>query len=117
MCALCEKEPRILEPPAVSGAAGVATVATCSGCGNFAVVGYSDGRLHKFNLQSGNYRGQFTRNFVKAQSCPATSSSKDSSAHKDSVCGVAILNSSVVISASSGEDVSSEVISTSLHIC
>lgn len=111
-CNLCEKESRVLEPPAVSeGATAVATVATCSGCGNFAVVGFSDGRLHKFNLQSGIHRGQFTRSVSKKQSCLAEGLAKDSSAHKDSVCGVAILNSSIVVSASSGEEVSYKVFS------
>jgi len=41
--------PRVHAPPATS--------VSCTFCGNFVFVGYSDGQIHRFNLQSGLHRG------------------------------------------------------------
>lgn len=37
----------------------VATCLTVTHCGNFVVIGYIDGQIHKFNLQSGLHRGNY----------------------------------------------------------
>jgi U3 small nucleolar RNA-associated protein 21 len=39
------------------GRAPPATSVSCTFCGNFVFVGYSDGEIHRFNLQSGLHRG------------------------------------------------------------
>ncbi|XP_014367233.2 WD repeat-containing protein 36 [Papilio machaon] len=45
-----------LKPPEMDK--GVqATCLTVTHCGNFVVIGYSNGQVHKFNMQSGIYRG------------------------------------------------------------
>ncbi|XP_073952328.1 WD repeat-containing protein 36 [Choristoneura fumiferana] len=36
-----------------------ATCLTVTQCGNFVVIGYSNGQVHKFNMQSGIHRGQY----------------------------------------------------------
>jgi len=42
------------------GGKDVAESVDISSCGNFVVVGYHSGVMHKFNIQSGNHRGTFT---------------------------------------------------------
>jgi U3 small nucleolar RNA-associated protein 21 len=64
----------------------VATAVAISRCGQYAVVGYHDGSLHKFNVQSGLYRGDFRSSLEKA--------------HKGSVCQVVILSHNLVLSLS-----------------
>ena len=95
-----------MTPPSRCGvsaaaAAAAATALCCSSCGNFVVVGYADGRMHKFNLQSCLHRGEFLRS--------SSSSRKQQQgvekAHKGSVCGVSMMGASVVISASSDPEV------------
>lgn len=66
-------------------AAVAATSLSISPCGNYVVVGYKKGDLHKFNLQSGLYRGSFNR---KAEE----------PAHQGSVAQVEILSQSTVYS-------------------
>ncbi|PHJ22711.1 wd g-beta repeat-containing protein [Cystoisospora suis] len=75
-----------------------ATAVAVSGCGNFVVVGYSDGSMHRFNLQSCLHRGEFKRpphlqKKNKHHLLPSNSNSP--------ICSVAILNSSTVVSATS----------------
>lgn len=60
-----------------------------SGCGNFIVVGYTDGSMHRFNLQSGMHRGAFARMSAVKQ------------AHSGTVARVEVVKSSRVLSASS----------------
>lgn len=47
-------------PPEPGKVIPVATCVSCSGCGNFAVVGYSDGVVWRFNMQSAKERGALT---------------------------------------------------------
>ncbi|KAL4707333.1 hypothetical protein ACJJTC_019871 [Scirpophaga incertulas] len=51
-----------------------ATSLTVTHCGNFVIIGYSDGQVHKFNMQSGIYRGCYGK--------------KDKHGHKGAVRGV-----------------------------
>ena len=51
-----------LKHPAVESAGGIAKVVEISGCGNFALVGYTTGHVLKYNLQSGKCRGAFGGN-------------------------------------------------------
>lgn len=37
----------------------VATCLTVTNCGNFVIIGYSNGQVHRFNMQSGIHRGTF----------------------------------------------------------
>ncbi|OEH75104.1 wd g-beta repeat-containing protein [Cyclospora cayetanensis] len=111
-------EPRVLQPPSRAGvSAEPATAVCCSSCGSFCFVGYADGRMHKFNLQSCLHRGEFVRTegpLANARSTdntmgakPRSSSSRASqheawgTAHRGAVCGLAMLGPSVVASASS----------------
>ncbi|XP_045767748.1 WD repeat-containing protein 36 [Maniola jurtina] len=48
----------ILKPPGVQKDV-VATCLTVTHCGNFVIIGYSNGQVHKFNMQSGIYRGHY----------------------------------------------------------
>ncbi|XP_045524654.1 WD repeat-containing protein 36 isoform X1 [Pieris brassicae] len=43
-----------------------ATCITVTHCGNFAVIGYSNGQVHKFNMQSGLYRGHYGNEKLQA---------------------------------------------------
>ncbi|CBZ53894.1 hypothetical protein NCLIV_036760 [Neospora caninum Liverpool] len=74
-----------------------ATAVAVSGCGNFVVVGYADGSLHRFNLQSGKHRGAFTGGLGRAEGSRALVAGGG----LRSICAVAILQSSTVIAASS----------------
>ena len=51
-----------LKHPSVEKVGGVAKVVEISGCGNFALVGYTTGQVLKYNLQSGKCRGAFGGN-------------------------------------------------------
>ncbi|XP_053990390.1 WD repeat-containing protein 36-like [Hylaeus volcanicus] len=62
----------------------VATAVAISRCGQYAVVGYHDGSLHKFNVQSGLYRGEFQSSVEKT--------------HKGSVTQIEILSHHLVLS-------------------
>ncbi|CAH1635709.1 unnamed protein product [Spodoptera littoralis] len=45
-----------LKPPEMDKGV-VATCLTVTHCGNFVIIGYSNGQVHKFNMQSGIHRG------------------------------------------------------------
>lgn len=91
---------RIIElPPATSRATNIKaqapvgktpnpTALAISICGNYIVVGYTDGTVHRFNLQSGAYRGPFLRS-LKQQ------------AHEGPIARIEIIGSFEVLSASS----------------
>ncbi|KYF46612.1 WD domain, G-beta repeat-containing protein [Toxoplasma gondii TgCatPRC2] len=89
-----------------------ATAVAVSGCGNFVVVGYADGSLHRFNLQSGKHRGAFagprTRSHGTGAATPA--------GIQRAICAVAILHSSTVVAASSHpSDVALSLYSLTTH--
>ncbi|PFH35640.1 WD domain, G-beta repeat-containing protein [Besnoitia besnoiti] len=72
-----------------------ATAVAVSGCGNFVVIGYADGTLHKFNLQSGKHRGEFSGR-------PHTAAGPAPLAHRaGAICAVAVIQSTTVVAASS----------------
>ncbi|XP_038219221.1 WD repeat-containing protein 36 [Zerene cesonia] len=48
---------KLLPPELVKGVQ--ATSLTVTHCGNFVIIGYSNGEVHKFNMQSGIYRGHY----------------------------------------------------------
>jgi U3 small nucleolar RNA-associated protein 21 len=75
-------------PPDTKGA--VVTKVAISPCGNFSVVGLSNGSLHKFNLQSQTHRGAFALKDEPARH-----------AHRGAVCGLSITVSGLVLSSSS----------------
>ncbi|CDJ56225.1 WD-repeat membrane protein, putative [Eimeria maxima] len=89
-------EPRVLAPPGVTtsaaaAAAAAATSVCCSTCGNFVVVGYADGRMHKYNLQSGLHRGEFFRSNTSSSSSSSSSKKQQQQqekAHKGPICGI-----------------------------
>ncbi|KAF8819675.1 WD domain, G-beta repeat-containing protein [Cardiosporidium cionae] len=68
----------------------VATAVAASHCGNFVVVGYENGALHRFSMQSSVHHGSFLRN-----------SKCSGKAHFPSVCGLSIFGSRFVLSVSS----------------
>ncbi|XP_048477573.1 WD repeat-containing protein 36 [Plutella xylostella] len=47
-----------LKPPQIDKGT-VATCLTVTHCGNFVVIGYNNGQVHKFNMQSGLHRGHY----------------------------------------------------------
>ncbi|XP_047026043.1 WD repeat-containing protein 36 [Helicoverpa zea] len=47
-----------LKPPGMDKGV-VATCLTVTHCGNFVVIGYNNGQVHKFNMQSGLHRGHY----------------------------------------------------------
>ncbi|XP_046967212.1 WD repeat-containing protein 36 [Vanessa cardui] len=47
-----------LKPPEMEKGT-LATCLTVTHCGNFVLIGYSNGQVHKFNMQSGIYRGHY----------------------------------------------------------
>ncbi|XP_063827478.1 WD repeat-containing protein 36 [Ostrinia nubilalis] len=51
-----------------------ATCLTVSHCGNFVIIGYANGQVHKYNMQSGLYRGFYGK--------------EDKNAHKGAIRGV-----------------------------
>ncbi|XP_039750603.1 WD repeat-containing protein 36 [Pararge aegeria] len=55
----------ILKPPEMEKGV-LATCLTVTHCGNFVVIGYSNGQVHKFNMQSGIYRGHYGKENRKA---------------------------------------------------
>jgi U3 small nucleolar RNA-associated protein 21 len=57
--------PRVHAPPATS--------VSCTFCGNFVFVGYSDGQIHRFNLQSGLHRGCIATSINGHAVCSLTS--------------------------------------------
>lgn len=61
-----------------------------SPCGNYVVIGYINGELHRFNLQSATHHGAFA-NRVDHKERPA---------HAGPVCGTHVLASQIVVSAS-----------------
>ncbi|KAG6438520.1 hypothetical protein O3G_MSEX000035 [Manduca sexta] len=47
-----------LKPPEINKGVS-ATCLTVTHCGNFVIIGYTDGQVHKFNMQSGIHRGHY----------------------------------------------------------
>ncbi|CAG9579734.1 unnamed protein product [Danaus chrysippus] len=47
-----------LKPPDMEKST-LSTCLTVTHCGNFVIIGYSNGQVHKFNMQSGLYRGHY----------------------------------------------------------
>ncbi|KAL8272106.1 hypothetical protein Esti_003949 [Eimeria stiedai] len=98
-------EPLTLQPPSPGSAA--ATSVACSSCGNFVVVGYEDGRMHKYNLQSSLHRGEFIRELGRSSSSKQQQQEQQQQerwevqrAHQGAVCGVEALGATLVVSAS-----------------
>ncbi|XP_072950068.1 WD repeat-containing protein 36 [Epargyreus clarus] len=54
---ICMGEHKLKPPEMVKGT--LATCLTVTHCGNFVIIGYSNGQVHKFNMQSGIYRGHY----------------------------------------------------------
>lgn len=69
-----------------------ATCVCITGCGNYVVIGYSNGIIFKYNIQSGAFR-----QFYEFEG------SKDHKAHDGSVSGLAVDNLDIVL-VSSGQD-------------
>lgn len=81
----------------------------CSPCGNFAVVGYENGWLCKYNLQSGLFRGSFPKhimqshvNIIEKETMAAASEANlNFKGHQGRVCGVFVdATNAVIVSAS-----------------
>ena len=53
-----------------------ASAVAVTACGNFCVVGYGNGVIHKFNLQSGTHRGHFAHSAVDVAASAARSNSR-----------------------------------------
>jgi len=101
----------VLVPPrALNGDSPVCSVAISS-CGNYCVLGLENGSLHRFNLQSGLYRGNFPR-MAKGEEDPDSFGVKVAKrsptekapppppkAHSGRVCGVVITTTAQVVSA------------------
>eukprot|EP00929_Paragymnodinium_shiwhaense_P029820 TRINITY_DN17018_c0_g1_i1.p1 TRINITY_DN17018_c0_g1~~TRINITY_DN17018_c0_g1_i1.p1 ORF type:complete len:1033 (+),score=275.67 TRINITY_DN17018_c0_g1_i1:80-3178(+) len=95
--------PMTLAPPDYKDRALASSVAV-SKCGNYVVVGFANGTMHRFNMQSGLHRGTFpkpppvpeARPGVKAKTPPPPPV-----AHKGRVCGLEITAGGLLVSAAS----------------
>jgi len=105
--------PLALRPPPESNGGSPVSAVAISACGSYCVLGLENGALHRFNLQSGLYRGSIPKLPDKAED-PATAGERGPKkafnakapptaprAHLGRVCGLSITVSGQVVSTAS----------------
>uniref|UniRef100_A0A7S4VMH2 Small-subunit processome Utp21 domain-containing protein n=1 Tax=Alexandrium monilatum TaxID=311494 RepID=A0A7S4VMH2_9DINO len=91
--------PGCLQLPPEERCVGVpATAVAVSQCGNYCVVGFENGALHRFNLQSQLHRGPFPRRPEPMEGAAKKAPLQVVRAHSGRVCGITIMVSGKVAS-------------------